>query len=104
MDTNPPFYGRQGFLEYQHGGPGAIGWAVFALQLVLILGLAWLIASLVLGSRTRRQAAATPVPAGAAPVDDPLSVLRMRYARGEIGRDEYLQASGDLGGSGEPDT
>src|SRR2546423_898223 len=40
------------------------------------------------------------VPAGA-PVQgsDPLDVVRMRYARGELGRDEFLQAVRDLGGT-----
>lgn len=28
---------------------------------------------------------------------DPLAVARMRYARGEIGRDEYVQLAQDLG-------
>ena len=33
----------------------------------------------------------------APPVDPVFSELRMRYARGEIGRDEYLQRVADLG-------
>ncbi len=31
------------------------------------------------------------------PVDPVLSELRLRYARGEISREEYLQRAGDLG-------
>lgn len=38
-----------------------------------------------------------PSPSAAPPMDPVLSELRMRYARGEIGRDEYLQRVADLG-------
>ena len=97
---NPPYGGGRGFgggfLTYHEGGPGAFGWTVFALQLVLVLGVAWLLASVVLRGRIGRRAAAPPLAAGG-PAGDPLGVLRMRYARGELGRDEYLQASADLG-------
>ncbi len=30
---------------------------------------------------------------------DPLEVVRMRYARGELSRDDYVQATRDLGGT-----
>jgi uncharacterized membrane protein len=42
-------------------------------------------------------AAATSSDAGS--TDQALATLRLRYARGEVGRDEYLQASADLGAS-----
>jgi uncharacterized membrane protein len=32
---------------------------------------------------------------------DPLAHVRMRYARGDISRDEYLQTTRDLGGEPE---
>ena len=107
---NPPYgggrgFGGSGFLTYHEGGPGALGWTVFALQLVLVLGVAWLLASVVLRGRPGRRAPAAPL-AAAGPSGDPLGVLKMRYARGELGRDEYLQASADLGAppgaDGEP--
>ena len=42
-------------------------------------------------------------PAGSvALADDALSLLRLRYARGEIGRDDFLLAHGDLGGGSPP--
>ena len=36
--------------------------------------------------------------------DEAIAHLRMRYARGEIGRDEYLRTATDLGVSLPPDT
>ena len=68
MDINPPYGGRGfgggGFLTYHEGGPGAIGWTVFALQLLLVLGVAWLLASVVLRGRLGRRAPAAPLAAG----------------------------------------
>ncbi len=103
MNDNPPFRGF-GFsdraVEVHHGWPGPIGWTMFALQLLLILGVAWLLASLLLGRLGRRPAAT----ASAAPAaqSGPLEALHMRYARGEIDRDAYLQARADLGGEPAP--
>lgn len=107
MNRYPPFFGdgpRNDFLGYHYGGPSAYGWTVFALQLVIVLGIVWLVASLLLGSRLGRK----PAAAAAGPVlppragDDALAVLRMRYAKGEIERDQYLQATADLGGEAKP--
>lgn len=98
MAPNRPFRDGYGFMDYHHGGPGALGWTVFALQLLAIAGIAWLLVSLLLG-RAGRRATPVAVPAGPA-ASGPLETLHMRYARGEIGRDEYLQARADL--SGEP--
>lgn len=42
------------------------------------------------------------VPPAAATHSNPLDVLKMRYARGEITRDEYLTMSSDLNGAGAP--
>ncbi len=100
MDGNPPNRGF-GFpdrmMDVHHGWPGAWGWAMFALQLLLIAGVAWLLLSMLLGRSGSRPAAT----AGASPPQSaPLELLHMRYARGEIARDEYLQARADL--SGEP--
>jgi uncharacterized membrane protein len=106
MNPYPPFGNGPGrdFLGYHYGGPSAYGWTVFALQLVIVLGIVWIVASLLIGGRLGRgkaaAAAAGHVPASRAGAD-PLAVLRMRYAKGEIERDQYLQASADLGGSPE---
>jgi uncharacterized membrane protein len=103
-----PFFGdgpRNDFLGYHYGGPSAYGWTVFALQLVILLGIVWLVANLLLGGRLGRgrpaAAVAGPVLPSHAGDDDALAVLRMRYAKGEIERDRYLQATADLGGRAE---
>jgi uncharacterized membrane protein len=76
-----------------HGGPPALAWATFALVLLLALGFLALAISQLASRRPRRFAFAGPSPG---PRPDPLDALRSRYARGEIGRDEYLQAVADL--------
>lgn len=97
MNPHPPFSNPGGpgiFGPHQGGpGPGPLGWTLFALELVAIAGIAWLLASMVLGRRGRRLAVA-----GAAP----LELLHMRYARGEVSREEYLQAREDLGPAAPP--
>lgn len=89
--------GTDGMFGYHHGGPGPLGWTIFALQLLLVLGVAWLLASLLVGRLGRRPAVAAPAASGG-----PLETLHMRYARGEIDREAYLQARADLGGGLEP--
>ena len=89
--NGPRFHQAPGFFEFGHAGPGAIGWAIFALQLVIVLGVVWLVVSLLAGRLGHRS---TPAVAAA---DGPLETLHMRYARGEIDRDAYLQARTDLG-------
>jgi len=101
MYPNFPFRGNgQDIVVYHHGGPGPLAWTVFALQLLLVFGVAWLVASLVFGRPARRPARAAPAPTTRESA--PLETLHMRYARGEIGRDEYLQARSDLGGEPHP--
>jgi membrane-associated protease RseP (regulator of RpoE activity) len=65
-----------------------------------------LVTLIVLLVRKNRPAPEAPVqtsayvPPASANAGDPLEVLRMRYAKGEITRDEYLTMSADLNGSG----
>ena len=74
-------------------GPGTLAWVIFALVLVLLL---LAIASLAIDAYHRRRtsqpvgarAVAAPTPA----TSEALAALDARYARGEIPRDEYLQA------------
>jgi hypothetical protein len=107
MNDYPPFRNRGGtFLDpaYHHGGPSALAWTIFALQLVLLLGLATLLVSALAGPRLRPLARPFPGPSrppGGPNPDrpDPLETVRMRYARGELSRDDYLQATRDLGGT-----
>ncbi len=83
------------------GGAHPLAWAFFALLLfVVVVGVVALVAWLA------RERAAHPVlprpPAAGPPEGDALAVLRMRYARGEITRDEFLSASADLGAAPPP--
>ena len=79
------------------GGPGPLGWAVFAFLLVALVVGVVAIGVWLAGGRTARSVLPTPV--GAPPVDEALAALRLRYARGEIAREEFLRASEDLGGA-----
>ena len=80
-----------------HGGPPALAWAIFALVLALVVGFA---IALLVGLAARRGPRWHHlVPAGGPPFGrpgDPLAALSMRYARGEIGRDEFIRATDDL--------
>ena len=90
-----------------HGG-GGLGWVIFVLLLLLVLVVvAQLAMSLArrprFGGPMHMQGGQHGPPGGkhwGRP--DPLSVARMRYANGEIGRDEYVQLAQDLGGEAEP--
>ena len=84
--------GEGGHRHFEHGGSHPLGWIILAL---LIAVLVVLLVHLVMKLLASRRAAAATTPAGAAA--EPLAVLRLRYARGEVGRDEYLRASEDLG-------
>jgi uncharacterized membrane protein len=99
MNIQPPndFRGGRPFFEvHQVGGPSALAWTIFALQLLLLAAIAVLIA---------RSFAFRPRPAGPPRRfrgrPDPLTHARMRYANGEISREEYLQVTHDLGGTRE---
>ena len=103
MNIQPPdnFRGGRPFFEvHQVGGPSTLAWTIFALQLVLLLGLAALLLRSFAFARPagppRRRAFTRRGPR------DPLEHLRVRYARGEISRDEYLQAHRDLAGEDAP--
>ena len=73
------------------------------LPLLLLLGLAALVVWAVMRVSDRRPPASLSQPPWPArPVDNALEQARVRYARGEISRDEFLQISNDLqGGSRE---
>jgi putative membrane protein len=76
------------------GWPDGLSWVMFAILLVLFL-VAIVSLALALYDRSDDKASS---PSGA------LVELDLRYARGEIGRDEYLQRRADLGGSAAPAT
>jgi hypothetical protein len=71
------------------GWPDALSWVIFAVLLALLL---LAVVSLVLNTYWRANGGST----GA------LAELDLHYARGEIGRDEFLQRRADLGGPAAP--
>jgi uncharacterized membrane protein len=89
------------------GWPDSLLWVIFALVLVLLL---LAIVSLALDAYYRSQGPRhfmKRLPPGMPPGFFPggggraLGVLGMRYARGEISREDYLRARADLGGPPE---
>ena len=95
MDTNTPpqFRGDPFFrMDGGHHGPGGLGWVIFALQLLMLAALAVLLVRAFAARGPRDMIVKRRF--GHPPAEE---ILRHRYARGEISRDEYLQASQDLG-------
>lgn len=76
-------------------GFGRGGWPFPWLSLLLFVALMALAGALIWTWRSQKSGAAAPP---AARADDALSALRMRYARGELSRDEFVRANADLGG------
>ena len=100
MNDNPPFpFHRGGFevgpMYFHHGGPPALAWATFALVLLLVLAFFAMFVARMAGGRRQywKHRMAFAGPGGP---HDPLELLRMRYARGEIDRDAFLQGTSDL--------
>jgi hypothetical protein len=99
----PFFFPNGGGFEGHHGGPPALAWVIFALQLLMLAALAVLLVR----AFTQRGPRFAGPPAGVRRFKmrpgppDPLTHVRMRYANGEISRDEYLQVTRDLGGTPE---
>ena len=85
------FYSQRGGFEHH----GSHHWLALVLLVVLVLALLLIAVSVVRLAFAQRMPF---VAAGSVPTDDALSVLRLRYARGEVGREEFLLAHGDLGG------
>jgi uncharacterized membrane protein len=83
---------RQGFVyptEMHHGGHGLLWLVPLALVLLFSATFLW-VALQTRGGRI----GARPVQAG----DAALETLRLRYARGEVTREEFLAADADLRG------
>lgn len=95
-----PFFGPGGpGFEHAHHHPHPFAWLLLLVLLALIVvGAVWLV---------RRFAGSGPAmqgPAVAPVTDGALETVRLRYARGEIDRDEFLRVSADLGGTPLPAT
>jgi putative membrane protein len=88
-----PYRAQPPFAVHVHEGVGHP-----FLALLLVLAIVALVCLAVVWAFRLRRAARPSAPAAGALLRDPaLESVRMRYARGEIGRDEFLQASADLG-------
>ncbi len=80
-------------------GPGMMGWGygmgwvgmilMAAFWIAVIVGIVFLIRWLVVSTRTGGHAARAE--------DSPLEILKRRYARGEINREEFEEKKRDLG-------
>lgn len=91
-----PQWMNEGFGPYAHDhGANPLEWAIFALLLVLALIVAAYLVRTLRGDRLG-QRRVSAVPGGVGTLEDPLQVLRMRYARGEVSRDDFLQGTSDL--------
>jgi hypothetical protein len=103
MNTYPPFQGR-GFgygpnlvAFHEHAANSPLEWATFSLVLLIALTLgALIIMRLARGGRRRHMHGPPVMKMRGAGAPDPLEVLRMRFASGQISRDEYLQTAADL--------
>ena len=89
-------YRQQPYWEHAHHAHPLLHLLVIALVVFLLVA-----AGIWLYHRFFRHAAVAPmlVPASATGAEGPLGVVQLRYARGEISRDEYRQLTVDLGGS-----
>ena len=90
--------GGGNFDVYYHHGSHPLAWVIFGLLVVILVCVAALLVLRLVGSR--RPGKRHGVFAGGPP--EPLGLLRLRYARGEISRDEFAQASQDLRGGPAP--
>jgi putative membrane protein len=89
-----------------HMGPDwwpFVGWLVPMVLLLVLIGIGvWAVVRLT--GRPQHRGADTAGPAGPPAVhrDGALEEVRLRYARGEIDRDEFLQRTSDLTGAAPP--
>ena len=85
--------GANGFSEHMHDtGPSSIEWAILGIVIAILVVVLLLLADRCRHRRYHRRHGweqhGTP--------DEPLTIVRTRYARGELTREEYLQSPDDL--------
>ena len=101
------FYWREG-PHHAHEGwwGGPLHLIVLVLVVaVLVAGVMWLVRRLAPGVAQATPPPVAGAPAGIAPaVDQAVATLRMRYAKGEVSREDYLHAMEDLTGAAAPAT
>jgi uncharacterized membrane protein len=82
-----------GYAQHGHeAGTSSIEWAIFGLTIAILVGVV-----LLLADRCRHRHRHSHGWGQHGGFDKPLAILRLRYSQGEITRDQYLQASRDLG-------
>jgi uncharacterized membrane protein len=81
-------------------GTSSVEWAILGLAIAILLGVTLLLADRCRHRRHHRHMG-WDHPGG---FDKPLAIVRMRYSRGEMSREEYQQALEDLGASPEQKT
>jgi uncharacterized membrane protein len=86
-----------------HGDVAPFGWVMMALLLIAVVAAFVALVSWMSGGRSARSASPVPDVRPGSREDEALAALRLRYARGEVGRDEFLQASRDLGAAVPPE-
>ena len=96
----PDRFGRVQVVPAHHWIAGIVMLVMFAVLIGVII---WAVVRITRTEAAKRAPALTgppppPVAAVGAPAEDPvLTALRLRYARGEIDRDEYVRVASDLG-------
>lgn len=89
--------GTYDYQEHMHGaGTSSVEWAILGLAIAILVGVL-----LLLADRCRHRwhhHHGWGHPGG---FDKPLEIVRWRYSRGELSREEYQQALADLGASPE---
>jgi uncharacterized membrane protein len=80
-------------------GTSSVEWAILGLTIAIFVCVLLLLAD---RCRYRRHHRLGWIHSGG--FDKPLAIVRMRYSRGEMSREEYLQALEDLGASPEQKT
>lgn len=74
---------------YDHAGMGLMGFGMILIWLVPVVLLVWFLSRIAAGRRGGEEGEGKPA-------GTPLEILDTRYARGEIGRAEYLERRTDL--------
>ena len=81
--------------HFHHNNGHPFAWVFLVLLLIAVAALVVIAVRVLLDGRGGT--AQPPAPLSAR-VDEALAAARMRYARGEIGREDFLRMSEDLGG------
>ncbi len=83
---------------WDHGGMHPLTWVLLVVLIALLLALlAFVLSRLFPG---RFQAPRRPAVAG--PLGDAIGIARLRYAKGELTRDEFIRMNEDLGAPPDP--